>query len=155
MRCLEDPRSWSASPRVRRRWRTEIHIQLGKHPLWIVRHKTSPCRATLYILLRHGGKEGLAKGTEELELAHVVDMRAHQVFNLATVRLLQWPKAVNIKWLEVVGGMRRHAERDDVLLLVVALELGRVVAFMAVEDQQPVFALCPARYVMAKVLDPV
>ena len=51
--------------------------------------------------------------------------------------------------------MRRHAERDDVVLLAVTLEFGRVVAFVAVEDQQPVFALCPGRCVVIEVLDPI
>jgi len=30
--------------------------------------------------------------------------------------------------------MRRYAKRDDIVLLVVELEFGRVVAFVAVED---------------------
>ena len=28
-------------------------------------------------------------------------------------------------------------------------------AFVAVEDQQPVFALCPGRYIVIEVLDPI
>jgi hypothetical protein len=51
--------------------------------------------------------------------------------------------------------MRRHAERDDVILLAVELEFGRVVAFVAVEDQQLVFALCLGRCVVVEVLDPI
>jgi hypothetical protein len=35
------------------------------------------------------------------------------------------------------------------------LEFGRVVALVAVEDQQPVLALCPGRCVVVKVLDPI
>jgi hypothetical protein len=105
--------------------------------------------------LRHGGKEGLAKGAEELELADVVDMHPHQVFNLATVRLLQWPKAANIEWLEEVGGMRRHAERDDVVLLAIELEFGRVVALVAVEDQQSIFAFRTTCCMEVEVLDPI
>ena len=107
------------------------------------------------IPLGDGGKEGLAKAVEELELAHVVDMHPHQVLNLATVRPLQRPKAANIEWLEQVGGMRRHAERNNVVLLAIELEFGRVVALVAVEDQQPVFALCPGRRIVIEVLDPV
>jgi len=37
----------------------------------------------------------------------------------------------------------RHTERDDIILLAIELEFGRVVAFVAVEDQRPVLALCP------------
>ena len=97
-------------------------------------HKARPCEAALDILLCDRGKEGLAEATEELKLAHVVDMHPHQVLNLATVCLLQRPKAANIEWLEEVRGMRRHAERDDVVLLAMELEFGRVVALVAVED---------------------
>jgi hypothetical protein len=49
-------------------------------------------------------------------------MHTYQAFNLATVRLLQRPKAADIEWLEEVRGMRRHAERDDVVLLAIELE---------------------------------
>jgi hypothetical protein len=100
-----------------------------------VRYKTSPYKAALYIFLRRSGEEGLTKGIEELELADVVDIRAHQVLNLATIRLLQWPKAANIEWLEVVRGICRHIERDNVVLLIMELEFSRVVALVAVEDQ--------------------
>jgi hypothetical protein len=62
-------------------------------------------------------------------------MHPYQVLDLATVRLLQRPKAANIEWLKEVRRMRRHAERDDIMLLAVELEFGRVVALMAIEDQ--------------------
>ena len=85
----------------------------------------------------------------------MVDIQAHQVLNLATVRPLQRPKAANIEWLEQVGGMRRHAECNNVVLLAIELEFGRVVALVAVEDQQPIFAF-RARYCMeVEVLDPI
>ena len=51
--------------------------------------------------------------------------------------------------------MRRHAERDDVVLLAIELEFGRVVALVAVEDQQPVFAFCTRRCMAVEVLDPI
>ena len=105
------------------------------------------------IPLGDGGKEGRAKAVEELKLVYVVDIHPHQVFNLATVRLFQRPKAANIEWLEEVGRMRRHAECNDVVLLVIELEFGRVVALVAVEDQQPIFALCPRRGMAVEVLD--
>ena len=55
----------------------ELDIQLGKHPLWIVRHKASSCKASLYIFLGHRSEEGFAEGTEELKLADVGDMHPH------------------------------------------------------------------------------
>ena len=77
-----------------------------------------------WIFLSYRGQEGLTKAAEELELAHVVDMRTYQVLNLATVRPLQRPKVANIKWLEEVRGMWRYVECDDVVLLVIELEFG-------------------------------
>ncbi len=83
----------------------------------------------------------------------MVDIHLYQVFNLATVRLLQRPKAANIEWLEQMRRMRRHVESDNVVLLAIELEFGRVVAFVAVEDQQPIFAFRPRRYIVVEVLD--
>ena len=49
--------------------------------------------------------------------------------------------------------MRRHAKSNNVILLAIELEFGRVVAFIAVEDQQSVFALRTRRYIEVEVLD--
>ena len=82
-------------------------------------------------------------------------MYVYQVLNLATVRLLQWPKAPNIKWLEEVQGMQRHTEYYNVVLLAIELKFSQVVALVAVEDQQPVFAFRTRRCVEVEVLDPI
>ncbi len=49
--------------------------------------------------------------------------------------------------------MRRHAESDNVVLLAIELEFGRVVAFVAVKDQQPIFAFRLKRCIVVEVLD--
>ena len=49
--------------------------------------------------------------------------------------------------------MWRYIERDDVVLLVIELEFGRIVAFVAIEDQQLVFAFCTRRYIEVEVFD--
>ena len=51
--------------------------------------------------------------------------------------------------------IRGHTERNNVVLLAIELEFGRVVAFVAVEDQQPIFALRTKRYIAIEVLDPI
>ena len=132
-----------------------MYIQLGKDPFWIVWNKASSCKAALYVFFCYRSKEGLAKCTEEIYLADVVDMRTYQRLDLATVRLLQWPKAADIKWLEEVGGMRRHTECDDIVALAVELKFSRVVALMPIKDQQPVCGLHTTRYMMVEVLDPI
>ena len=109
----------------------------------------------MYILLYHRGKEGLVEGIEKLKLAYIVNIHAYQVLDLATVRLLQQSKAANIEWLEEVRRIRRYIERNDVILLVVELEFGRVVAFVTVEDQQLVFAFRTRYYIEVEVLDPI
>ena len=107
------------------------------------------------IALGNRGKESFAKGAEELELAYIVDIYTYQVLDLAAVCLLQRPKAANIEWLEEVRGMWRHTERDDVVLLAVELEFGRVVVLVAIEDQQPVSAFCTRCCIEVEVLDPI
>jgi len=49
--------------------------------------------------------------------------------------------------------MRRYIEYNDLTLLVVELEFGRVVALVAVEDQQLVSTFRIRYYIVVKVLD--
>ena len=51
--------------------------------------------------------------------------------------------------------MQRHIERNNVVLLAIELEFRRVVALVAVEDQQPAFAFCAKCYIAVEVLDPI
>jgi len=51
--------------------------------------------------------------------------------------------------------MRRYIECNNLALLVVELEFGRVVALVAVEDQQLVFAFRTRYYIVVEVLDPI
>ena len=79
----------------------------------------------------------------------------HQVLNLATVRLLQQLKIADIEWLKEVQRIRRHIESNDVVLLIIELEFSRVVALVAVEDQQLVFAFYTRCYIDIEMLDPI
>jgi len=45
----------------------------------------------------------------------------------------------------------RHIERNYVLLLIVELEFGRIVAFVAVKDEEPVGALRTTFYMKIEV----
>ncbi len=51
--------------------------------------------------------------------------------------------------------MQKHVERDDIILLAIELEFRRVVALVAVEDQQPAFAFYAKCYIAVEVLDPI
>jgi hypothetical protein len=52
-----------------------------------------------------------------------------------------------------VGRVWGYIEYNDLIIPVVELELGGVVAFIAVEDQQPVYTLYLGYYIVVKVLD--
>jgi len=51
--------------------------------------------------------------------------------------------------------MQRHTKRNDIVLLAIELEFGRVVAFVAVEDQQPIFTFRTRYYIEVKILNPI
>ena len=51
--------------------------------------------------------------------------------------------------------MRRYAERNNIVLLAIELEFGRVVALVAVEDQQLIFAFRTRYRMEVEVLDPI
>ena len=50
--------------------------------------------------------------------------------------------------------MCRHAECDDVVFLTISLEIGRVVALMAVENEKPIGAFRPRSRMGIEVLNP-
>jgi hypothetical protein len=52
-------------------------------------------------------------------------------------------------------GVCRYIECDDVIALVVELEFGRMVALVAIEDQELVYFLYTVGCILIKVLDKV
>lgn len=52
------------------------------------------------------------------------------------------------------GGMRWHADRDNVVLFAILLKHRRYMALVAVEDKHPVFAFSPLFCMLVKVLNP-
>jgi hypothetical protein len=52
-----------------------------------------------------------------------------------SVQHLERRVAANIKRLEKVGGVRRHAESDDLIILAELIKLWRSVALVAVKDE--------------------
>jgi hypothetical protein len=55
-----------------------------------------------------------------------------------TIRHFQHCKAPNIERLEQMRRVSRHIERDDLFVLTVSLKIGRVVAFVTIEDQKTI-----------------
>ena len=67
----------------------------------------------------------------------MVDVVAHERFDLAPIGLLQRRKTTHIKRLEKVRRVRRHAKSNNIVIFAVFLEIQRVVALMAVNKEQP------------------
>jgi hypothetical protein len=51
--------------------------------------------------------------------------------------------------------VRRHADSDNLVLLIVLLECERVVALMAVDNKEPISAYNPLLCMLIKVLQPL
>ena len=68
-------------------------------------------------------------------------MLPHHLLDLLAVQAFERAKTANIKRLEEVRGMGRHTKRNDKLFLAIFFEVDRVVALVAVEDKEPIYAL--------------
>ena len=68
----------------------------------------------------------------------VVDIGAHERFDLAPIGLLQRGKTAHIKRLEKMRRVRRHTKSHNIVIFTVFLEIQRVVALMAVNNKQAV-----------------
>lgn len=51
--------------------------------------------------------------------------------------------------------MQRHTKCDDIIALAIELEFRLVVALVAIEDQEPVYALCMSRCILVEVPNPI
>jgi hypothetical protein len=92
-------------------------------------------KACLDVLLRENCWPDLLIDCEEVYLVNVVDALVGELLNLTSVRPLKRREAANIKRLEKMRRVRRHAEGDNLVLGAVLVELWRSVAAVAVEDK--------------------
>jgi hypothetical protein len=88
--------------------------------------------------------EWLDKCVKEVLLRDVGDLHPHHLLNLLAVRDLERTETANIERLEEVGRMGRHAECNNVVGLAEILKVDRVMAVMAVEDEQSMYPSCTA-----------
>jgi hypothetical protein len=80
------------------------------------------------------------------------DLIAYQILSLAAIRLLQRRETPYIKRLQEVRRVGRHAESDNLILLIVLLEIKRVIALIAVDNKQLISAYNSPFYMLIKVL---
>jgi hypothetical protein len=72
-----------------------------------------------------------------------------------SVQHLERRVAANIKRLEEVRGVRRHAESDNLVILAKLIKLWCSIALMTVKDEKSVRALCTGLCVSVEVLHPL
>ena len=84
------------------------------------------------ILLRKYSRPDPCIGYKEVYFINIVDALAGELLNLTSVRALKRGVAAHIKQLEEMRGMWRHAERDNLILGAVLVEIWRGMAAMAV-----------------------
>jgi hypothetical protein len=90
----------------------------------------------------------LDKRVEEVLLRNADD--PHHLLNPLAVQGLERTKTPNIKRLEKVGRMGRHAKCNNVVGLAEIFEVDRVVAFVAVEDKQ---SMHPSRTALGSLVE--
>jgi hypothetical protein len=69
------------------------------------------------------------------------DLLPHHLLDLFIIQTFERVKTVNIKRLEEMRGMGRYTKRNDLLCFAVFFEIDRMVALVAVEDKEPIYAL--------------
>jgi hypothetical protein len=82
----------------------------------------------------------------------MVDVAVCQAPDFLLVRLLQGGKTPNVKRLQDMGGVWRHIESNNLAFLTEVLKLKRLVALMAINNEQPVTAHCTSLCMLDKVL---
>jgi hypothetical protein len=70
----------------------------------------------------------------------VEDSLASKLRHLMSVRSFERREAAHIKRLKKVGGVRWHAERDNLVLRTELIKLWCSVAAMAVKDEESVYS---------------
>lgn len=83
------------------------------------------------------------------------DSLARKLRHLISVHNLKRRVAANIKRLKEVGGVRRHVEGDNLVILAELIKLWRCVAAMSIKDKQSIRPCCTRLRVSVKVLYPL
>ena len=80
--------------------------------------------------------ERFEKAGEEILLGDMGLVASHKILDVNRIRAFQYRKTGYVERLESMGGMGRHTERNNIVILAVFFELDRVVAFITVKDKK-------------------
>jgi hypothetical protein len=135
-------------------WRrgAQADAELRYYSLWVVWNQASASKASYDLPLRNSSVKSSFEARQELKFSDVVDLAADQVLGLAAITNLQRRKTAYIKRLKQMRRVTRHAESSNLVLLAVLLEFERVVAIVAVNNEQPVPANIAPLCMLIKVL---
>ena len=90
------------------------------------------------VFRRYSGLESRIERRKKVLLSDIGYTCSHHPLDLLAIYYLKRAETSNIKWLKDVRRVRRHIERDNVILFIVELEVGRVVAIVAIEDEEAI-----------------
>ena len=90
------------------------------------------------VFRRYSGLESYIERGKKVLLSDIGYACLYYPLDLLAIYCLKQAKTSNIKWLEDIRRVRRYIERDNVILFIVELEVGRVVAVIAVEDKEAI-----------------
>jgi len=112
-------------------------------------------KASLDVVGCNSLEVGRFEGNEELQLGNMCDVGFDEIFEFATIGMLEGTKAPDIKRLSKMRRVCRKAEGDDVVCLAVLFELRRYVAYMAVENNYPIDPMLLGFCMLVEVRNPL
>lgn len=133
MWCLGDTRGRSRLLESSRALGPQLDTGSRKHSLRIVRDKAGAAEASGNVFQCHTSHVSCAKCQEKFDLGDVIDVRSDESINFFAVSPFERTEDANVKRLGHVRGMRRKADKDNVVVSAVRSRLDRLMAPVSVE----------------------
>jgi hypothetical protein len=130
-----------------------MDIELRDHFLGIKRSNSSTLKTSLNVFRSYSGLESGVERGKEVLLGNVGYTCPHHPLDLLAVYRLEWAETPNIERLKNIRRVGRYIEGNNIVLLIVELEVGQVVAIVAVEDQETINPSYSSFGILIKVLN--